>query len=60
MNDRDMPPYYTSEEIALKLRVTVATVRRYVRAGQLEAVRLGREYRISREAFEKFLRRASA
>lgn len=60
MNDRDDPPYYTLEEIAKRLRVTVATVRRYVRAGRLDAVRLGREYRVRRDALDRFLREASA
>lgn len=60
MNERDESPYYTLEEIAKRLRVTVATVRRYVRAGRLEAVRLGREYRVRRDALDRFLREASA
>jgi excisionase family DNA binding protein len=48
--------YLTTEDIARHLDISVATVRRYIRAGKLAAVRLEREYRVRRDEFERFLK----
>lgn len=45
----DLPAYLTTEEVATTLRVDVETVRRWLRSGQLPAVKQGRVYRIRRE-----------
>ena len=47
----------TVEEIAKELRVSPKTVRAWINSGELVALDLGREYRISRENFEDFKRR---
>jgi excisionase family DNA binding protein len=47
--------FLTIEEVARKLRMKVYTIRSYVRKGQLPAYRFGREYRIKREDYEKFV-----
>ena len=47
--------YYTVEEIAEKLKLNPETIRRYIRAGDIEVYKFGREFRIDEEAFEKFL-----
>jgi excisionase family DNA binding protein len=48
--------YYTPEEIAERFKVTKAAVYSWIRTGKLEATRLGRSVRISREALEAFLK----
>lgn len=49
--------WLTSSEVAKLLRVSKSTVTRYVRLGQLPAMRLPSGYlRISREAVEKMLK----
>jgi len=47
--------YLTTEEIALKLDISQETIRRYIRQGDLPAVKLRGVYRVKREDFEKFL-----
>jgi len=49
--------FYTIEEVAKMLKVSEATVRRLIRNGQLEAVPVGSQYRISQEGLDKFLSR---
>jgi excisionase family DNA binding protein len=47
--------YFTVEDIAEELSVSVDTVRNWIKQGKLEAYKVGRDYRISREQFEKFM-----
>ena len=44
------------EDIARELDLHVNTVRGWIRDGKLKATRLGKEYRIKQEDFEKFLK----
>lgn len=46
---------YTTEEALEVLKVTKRTLYRYIKAGQIKAIRLGREYRITEEALRDFL-----
>ena len=46
---------YTTEEALEVLKVTTRTLYRYIKAGQIKAVRLGREYRITEDALRDFL-----
>jgi excisionase family DNA binding protein len=43
------------EDIANELHVTIDTVRAWIRRKQLPAYRVGRDYRIKREDYNKFL-----
>ncbi len=43
------------EDIAKELGLTEDTIRNYIRNKQLIAYRMGRDYRIKREDYEKFL-----
>jgi len=47
----------TVEEIARELRITAKTVRNWIGSGELVALDIGREYRISRADFEAFKQR---
>ncbi|MEV8437414.1 helix-turn-helix domain-containing protein [Actinosynnema sp. NPDC051121] len=44
--------WYSIEQVAERLGLHVATVRGYVRDGRLNAVRIGKQYRVSRADFE--------
>jgi excisionase family DNA binding protein len=46
---------YSTEEVAEQLGLHVRTVRGYVRDGRLRAVRIGKQYRITREDLEEFV-----
>ena len=46
--------WYSVEQVAERLGLHVRTIRSYVRAGRLNAVRIGKQYRISREDLEAF------
>jgi excisionase family DNA binding protein len=50
--------FYTTEEIATLLKVNPETVRRWVRSGDLKAVKLGGKYnRISQQALDAFIQK---
>jgi len=50
--------YYTPSEIADLLKVCRTTIWRYIRSGQLKAIKLSiKNYRISKKDLEKFLKR---
>ena len=46
---------YSAEEVAEQLGLHVRTVRGYLRDGRLRAVRIGKQYRITREDLEAFI-----
>ena len=50
-----MENIYTLEEVRTFLKVSDATIRRYIRDGKLKYQKLGREYRITESAIEEFL-----
>jgi excisionase family DNA binding protein len=50
--------FYIAQELADKLRVNIMTIYRYIKAGKLKAYKFGKEFRIEKAEFEKFLNRA--
>ncbi len=48
-------PFLTTHEIAELLKVSESTVRSWIHEGELRAVRLGREFRISVKDLEAFV-----
>ena len=52
----DMATYYTVEEVAKELRVSVETVRRYIKRKELAAISVGGVYRIPAEEYEQFVK----
>jgi len=51
----DKKEFYTAEELAEKIRVNIMTIYRYIKAGKLKAYKIGKEFRIDKEEFNKFL-----
>ncbi len=49
------PTFLTVSEVAHQLRVSNMTVYRFIKAGQLGAVRVGRGYRIREEDVRRYL-----
>lgn len=47
--------YYTIEEVAEMLRVAYMTVYRWIKAGKLEAVKAGKQFRISEKCLQDYL-----
>lgn len=50
--------FYTAEELANMLSLNVMTIYRYIKAGRLRAYKIGKEFRIDGEEFNKFLDKA--
>lgn len=55
MTESDRVDLHTVDEIAHKLRMSPTTVRRYIRAGKLDAFRLDGGWRVSQKALRDFL-----
>lgn len=47
--------FYRAEELAEKLQVNIMTIYRYIKAKKLKAYKIGKEFRIPKEDFEKAL-----
>ena len=45
----------TPADVAKELKLNILTVYKYIRSGDLSAVRFGRSYRISEEDLENFI-----
>lgn len=52
MNERD---YLTTRDVAERLGVSVSTVRRLIRRGELQARRVSGAYRVKLGEFERFM-----
>lgn len=51
-------PFYTARELADVLSVNIMTIYRYIAAKRLKAYKIGKEFRIEKAEFEKFLRKS--
>ncbi len=51
-------PFLTVAEVAAQMRVSKMTVYRLVHAGDLEAIRVGRSFRVSEQAVADYLERS--
>ena len=56
---KETKEYYTARELADKLSLNVMTIYRYIGDGKLKAYKIGKEFRIERAEFERFMKRAS-
>ncbi len=50
--------FYRAQELADKLDVNVMTIYRYIKAGKLKAYKIGKEFRIDKVEFERFMNKA--
>ena len=53
MNEKE---FYTAEDLATKLGVNIMTIYRYIKAGRLKAHKIGKEFRIEKVEFNRFLK----
>jgi len=47
--------FFTAQELADKLKVNIMTIYRYIKAKKLKAYKIGKEFRIDKTEFNKFL-----
>jgi len=50
-------PFYTARELADALSVNIMTIYRYIGAKRLKAYKIGKEFRIEKAEFERFMNR---
>jgi len=51
--------FYRAEDLAKKLDVNIMTIYRYLKAGKLRAHKIGKEFRIGKVEFDRFLKATS-
>jgi excisionase family DNA binding protein len=49
--------FYRAEDLAEKLDVNIMTIYRYIKAGRLNAYKIGKEFRIEKSEFDDFLKK---
>ena len=47
--------FYKAEDLAELLEVNIMTIYRYIKAGRLKAYKIGRDFRIDKVEFQRFL-----
>lgn len=47
--------YYSIDEVATMLKVVYLTVYRWIKAGKLQALKAGKQYRITQNSLDEFL-----
>jgi excisionase family DNA binding protein len=50
--------YYTAKELADTLSLNVMTIYRWIESEKLQAYKIGKEFRIERKEFEKFMNKS--
>jgi excisionase family DNA binding protein len=50
-----MRKYLNVEEVADILRIGAASIRKAIKSGQLRAIKIGNEYRVSQEALDEYI-----
>ena len=56
---KNQKEFYRAEDLAEKLDVNIMTIYRYIKAKKLRAHKIGKEFRIDRTEFERFLKATS-
>ncbi len=51
--------FYTAKEVAEILKVNIMTIYRYIKAGRLQAHKIGKDFRIEKSELEQFLKKTS-
>jgi len=47
--------FFTAEEVAEMLKVNIMTIYRYIKADKIRAFKLGKNFRIEKKEFDRFL-----
>jgi len=47
--------FLTAEEVAEMLKVNIMTIYRYIKAGKIQAYKLGKNFRIEKQEFDRFI-----
>lgn len=47
--------FYRARNLAEKLEINIMTIYRYIKAGKLKAYKIGKEFRIDKNEFNRFL-----
>jgi len=50
--------FYRAGDLAKKLDVNIMTIYRYINASKLKAYKIGKEFRIEKSEFERFMNKA--
>jgi len=50
--------FYTAKELADILKLNVMTIYRYIKKSKIKAYKIGKEFRIEKGEFDKFLNKA--
>lgn len=50
-----IPKLYELQEVQKILNLSIQTLRRYVRENRLQAVKIGRHYKVTEEALQRFI-----
>lgn len=50
--------FYKAEDLANLLDVNIMTIYRYIKSGRLVAYKIGREFRVDKNEFNRFLKNA--
>ena len=48
--------FYTAKDLAEKLQVNIMTIYRYIAGKKLKAYKIGKEFRIDKKEFNRFLK----
>ena len=58
MESKIKKDFYTTKELAEMLSLNVMTIYRYIDAGKLKAYKIGKEFRIEKAEFGRFMNKA--
>ena len=58
MESKIKKDFYTAKELAEMLSLNVMTIYRYIDASKLKAYKIGKEFRIEKAEFERFMNKA--
>ena len=51
-----MEKLYTCKQLAEALQINIQTVQRFVREGKIKAIKVGREFRITEQSLQDYLK----
>lgn len=56
MSRLNLKDFLTVQEVAALLQLSALTIYKYIKTGRLEAIAIGRHYRVSKSSLEVFLK----